>query len=73
VHVQLQDRLTFLVGENGSGKATLLEAIAARCAIRPGDGRSYAETVNEREETALSVGCRGQISGTPAEGLVPAG
>jgi predicted ATPase len=55
VDVQLQGRLTFLVGENGSGKTTLLEAIAARCAIRPGGGRSYAETDDERADTALSA------------------
>lgn len=55
VQVQLRSPLTFLVGENGSGKTTLLEAIAARCAIRPGGGRSYAETDDERGETALSA------------------
>ncbi len=36
--------IELLIGENGSGKTTLLEAIAASCAIRPGGGRSYAET-----------------------------
>jgi predicted ATPase len=46
--------VTFLIGENGSGKTTLLEAIAARCSIRPGGGRSYAETDDEREATAIS-------------------
>lgn len=54
VHVELRKPLTLLVGENGSGKTTLLEAIAARCAIRPGGGRSYAETEDEREATAIS-------------------
>jgi len=54
VEVRLRSPLTFLIGENGSGKTTLLEAIAARCAIRPGGGRSYAETEDERETTALS-------------------
>jgi predicted ATPase len=46
--------VTFLIGENGSGKTTLLEAIAARCSIRPGGGRSYAETDDDREATAIS-------------------
>lgn len=54
VAVELRRPLTFLVGENGSGKTTLLEAIAARCAIRPGGGRSYAET-EDREATAISA------------------
>jgi predicted ATPase len=55
VEVQLRSTLTFLIGENGSGKTTLLEAIAARCAIRPGGGRSYAETEDERPPTAISA------------------
>jgi predicted ATPase len=55
VEIQLSSPLTFLVGENGSGKTTLLEAIAARCAIRPGGGRSYAETEDDREATAISA------------------
>ena len=54
VSVQFRAPLTFVIGENGSGKTTLLEAIAARCAIRPGGGRSYAETEDEREATAIS-------------------
>jgi predicted ATPase len=54
VHVRFRSNLTLLIGENGSGKTTLLEAIAAKCAIRPGGGRSYAETDDEREPTALS-------------------
>lgn len=55
VNIELRAPLTFLIGENGSGKTTLLEAIAARCAIRPGGGRSYAETDDDRAATALSA------------------
>jgi predicted ATPase len=54
VAVRLRSNLTFFVGENGSGKTTLLEAIAAKCAIRPGGGRSYAETEDDRAPTAIS-------------------
>jgi predicted ATPase len=54
VSLTFRTPVTFLIGENGSGKTTLLEAIAARCAIRPGGGRSYAETDDEREATAIS-------------------
>lgn len=54
VEIAFRSPLTFLIGENGSGKTTLLEAIAARCAIRPGGGRSYAET-EDREATAISA------------------
>ncbi len=35
VEIELRSPLTLLVGENGSGKNTLLEAVAANCAIRP--------------------------------------
>ncbi len=49
VSVSLRSRLTLLIGENGSGKTTFLEAIAARSAIRPGGGRSYAEYEDDRE------------------------
>jgi energy-coupling factor transporter ATP-binding protein EcfA2 len=69
VEVHLQGPLTFLVGENGSGKTTLLEAIAARCAIRPSAGRSYAETGDERDETALSAAVEVTFSGRRPKGL----
>ena len=47
--------LTILVGENGSGKTTILEAIAARCGIRPGGGLSYRQTEDDRVDTVLSA------------------
>jgi predicted ATPase len=69
VEVQLRRPLTFLIGENGSGKTTLLEAIAARCAIRPGGGRSYAETEDEREPTAISDAVGVTFTGRRPKGL----
>jgi predicted ATPase len=69
VEIDLRSPLTFLVGENGSGKTTLLEAIAARCAIRPGGGRSYAETDDERDETALSAAVEVTFSRHRPKGL----
>jgi predicted ATPase len=69
VEAHLRGPLTFLVGENGSGKTTLLEAIAARCAIRPSGGRSYAETDDERDETALSAAVEVTFSGRRPKGL----
>jgi predicted ATPase len=69
VDVQLQSPLTFLIGENGSGKTTLLEAIAARCAIRPGGGRSYAETDDDREATAISDAVEVTFAGFRPKGL----
>lgn len=69
VEIELHAPLTFLIGENGSGKTTLLEAIAARCAIRPGGGRSYAETEDEREGTALSDAVSVRLGARGVKGL----
>jgi predicted ATPase/Icc-related predicted phosphoesterase len=69
VDIQLRKPLTFLIGENGSGKTTLLEAIAARCAIRPGGGGSYAETEDERAETAISAAVEVNFGGSRPKGL----
>jgi predicted ATPase len=69
VELELRSPLTFLAGENGSGKTTLLEAIAARCAIRPGGGRSYAETDDEREPTAISAAVEVTFAGRRPKGL----
>jgi predicted ATPase len=69
VELRLRSPLTFLVGENGSGKTTLLEAIAARCAIRPGGGRSYAETEDDREPTAISAAVDVTFAGRRPKGL----
>jgi predicted ATPase len=69
VEIQLHRSVTFLIGENGSGKTTLLEAIAARCAIRPSGGRSYAETEDDREPTAISAGVDVEFAGRRQKGL----
>jgi predicted ATPase len=52
--IEFKTPLTLLVGENGCGKTTLLEAIAVRCGIRPGGGASYEQTEDERPGTAIS-------------------
>jgi len=69
VDIQLRGPLTLLIGENGSGKTTLLEAVAAKCAIRPGGGRSYAETDDEREDTAISAAVEVRFDGGRPKGL----
>ena len=58
-----------MIGENVAGKTTLLEAIAARCAIRPGGGRSYAETDDAREPTAISAAVEVAFAGRRPKGL----
>ena len=67
--MDLQSPLTFLVGENGCGKTTLLEAVAAQCAIRPDGGRSYAETDDNRDATALSPAVEVAFAGRRPRGL----
>jgi predicted ATPase len=69
VEVAFRSPVTFLIGENGSGKTTLLEAIAARCSIRPGGGRSYAETDDERAATALSDAVEVTFGGRRPKGM----
>ncbi len=69
VEIELRSPLTLLVGENGSGKTTLLEAVAANCAIRPGGGRSYTETEDEREDTAISAAVEVSFGGRRPKGL----
>jgi predicted ATPase len=54
VRIRLEKPVTLLVGENGCGKTTLLEAIAAGCSIHPEGGDSYTELEDERDATALS-------------------
>jgi len=63
--------LTLLVGENGCGKTTLLEAVAAQCGIRPSGGNSYRATEDERPATALSPAISIQWRGNrPQPGLL---
>ena len=69
VELALTRSLTFLIGENGCGKTTLLEAIAVRCGIRPGGGTSYAETEDERPGTALSRAVQVAFAGRDTKGL----
>jgi len=49
-HMDLQNKVTFFVGENGSGKSTLLEAIADKCEFNTaGGGRNNYYDVDASE------------------------
>lgn len=51
--LEIQNQVTFFVGENGSGKSTLLEAIAEKCEFNTaGGGRNNFYDVH-RSESAL--------------------
>ena len=45
--------VTFLVGENGSGKSTILEAIAEGCGFNPSGGNRNHSYENHEPESAL--------------------
>jgi predicted ATPase len=61
--------LTLLVGENGSGKTTFLEALAVRCGMTPKGGGSYREIDDERPPTVLSAAVEAGFMGRPPPGL----
>lgn len=70
VDIEFRRPITVLVGENGCGKTTLLEAIAAQAAIRPGGGGRYAATEDDRQPTALSAAVSAEWRGAgPPDGL----
>jgi predicted ATPase len=54
INVVLDRPLTFLVGENGSGKTSILEAIADRLRMRVGGGRSLLQTEEDDAGAALA-------------------
>jgi len=51
--LDLRCPVTFLVGENGSGKATLVEAIAEAAGLDARGGRAGRKYGNQREKTPL--------------------
>jgi len=54
IDIELRSKVTFLVGENGTGKSTLLEALAECCGFNPeGGSRDHRrEALAERSELA---------------------
>ena len=48
VPLELNEKVTFLIGENGTGKSTLIEAIAIACGFNPeGGSKSFSFTTKD--------------------------
>lgn len=52
--LELADGVTFLVGENGSGKSTIVEAIAMAYGLNPEGGSSQSRHTTRESESPLS-------------------
>ncbi|NNE33603.1 MAG: AAA family ATPase [Rhodothermales bacterium] len=69
IDINLDARVTFLVGENGSGKSTLLEAIAECCGFNPeGGNRDHHREIFE-DRSALARAIRLSWSPRTTEGF----
>ncbi len=57
IDIQLDTRVTLLVGENGSGKSTLLEAVAECCGFNPEGGNRdhFREVFEDRSALAQAL------------------
>lgn len=69
ISLKLKTNVTFFVGENGSGKSTVLEAVAEHCgfALR-GGSRNHNKNVGHRFEGYESPLARGMVLGwTPRQ------
>ncbi len=54
--IELRERVTFFVGENGSGKSTILEAIALACGFgREGGTRNFSFSTQNDAPTSLNA------------------
>jgi predicted ATPase len=54
LHLKFEDPVTFFVGENGSGKSTVLEAIAVECGFNPSGGSRNNVYDFRRTESSLA-------------------
>jgi predicted ATPase len=52
------NEITFIVGENGSGKSTIMEALAEACGLDARGGRAGRKYGNNREKTPLGENMR---------------
>src|SRR5436190_3449592 len=58
LHLSFNGNVTFLVGENGSGKSTILEAIAEKCGFNLSGGNRDHHYLLDRVLSDLAQACR---------------
>jgi predicted ATPase len=58
LHITFTTNVTFLVGENGSGKSTILEAIAEKCGFNVSGGNRDHQYLLDRELSHLASATR---------------
>lgn len=70
IHIELDAKVTILVGENGSGKSTLLEALAECCGFNPeGGNRRDDLLVATTERSVLAQALKLSWSSHTVEGF----
>ena len=67
--LELQASVTFLVGENGTGKSTLMEALAELCGLPPSGGgkNELADRSGPRDHSVLGDALRPRFRERPAD------
>lgn len=53
IHLRFESPITFFVGENGTGKSTLLEAVAIGSGFNPGGGTRHSLNEQRKSESLL--------------------
>ena len=69
LHLDFKSPVTFLVGENGTGKSTLLEAIAGKAEFNPGGGNRHHAYEHHATESPMAAALRAQWVRKPTDGF----
>jgi predicted ATPase len=69
LHITFKTNVTFLVGENGSGKSTIAEAIAEKCGYNLSGGNRDHQYLLDRQLSDLAQACKLTWSRMSVEGF----